>query len=61
MRGEIAKGGGLLDPTVLCVDFLLPGSFLDFRGRVEELRMEEILVDRLRGQSTSSSGVVLYE
>ena len=23
IRGEIAKGGGLLDPTVFCVDFLL--------------------------------------
>ena len=55
IKGEIAKGGGLLDPTVFCVDFLLLGSLLEFIGSSEEL-----LEDRLRGEGPSSSGVELF-
>ena len=56
IRGEIAKGGGLLDPNVFCVDFLLLDSLLEFAGS-----LEEFLVDRLRVEAPTSSGVGLFE
>ena len=54
--GEIATGGGLLDPTVLCVDFFKLDSLLDFVAS-----LEEPLVDRVSGEVPSSSGVGLFE
>ena len=56
IKGEIGKGGGLLDPNVFCVDFLQLGSLLDFVGS-----LEDPLVDLVSGDVPSFSAVGLFE